>query len=192
MLRSEWGREWEEWAGWFFEWFVVGFCVWLDVWLGVWHCTWLCAWLCTWNGGSGSGVVHCWLAFPVEEVCCYLERGGGAGMVLLVAGVPGGSGMGTPGTEGVNWEGSVQGRRARWKGKVFQVERKVEYGYGRSFYRFTQIMAIRNNGSPRFRIRYKGFESVFFSGTSYSSCFCRARCRSWPGGCGFFGIIDNQ
>ena len=26
-------------------------------------------------------------------------------MVLLVAGVPGGSGMGTPGTEGVNWEG---------------------------------------------------------------------------------------
>ena len=132
----------------------------------------------TWNGGSGSGVVHCWLAFPVEEVCCYLERGGGAGMVLLVAGVPAGSGMGTPGTEGVNWEGSVQGRRARWKGKVFQVERKVEYGYGRSFYRFTQIMAIRNNGSPRFRIRYKGFESVFPSGTSYSSCFCRARCRS--------------
>ena len=178
MLPSEWGREWEEWAGWFFEGFVVGFCVWLDVWLGVWHCTWLCAWLCTWNGGSGSGVVHCWLAFPVEEVCCYLERGGGAGRVLLVAGVPGGSGMGTPGTEGVNWEGSVQGRRARWKGKVFQVERKVEYGYGRSFYRFTQIMAIRNNGSPRFRIRYKGFESVFSSGTSYSSCFCRARCRS--------------
>ena len=166
MLPSEWGREWEEWAGWFFEGFVVGFCVWL----GVWHCTW--------NGGSGSGVVHCWLAFPVEEVCCYLERGGGAGMVLFKVGVPGGSGMGTPGTEGVNWEGSVQGRRARWKGKVFQVERKVEYGYGRSFYRFTQIMAIRNNGSPRFRIRYKGFESVFSSGTSYSSCFCRARCRS--------------
>ena len=178
MLRSEWGREWEEWAGWFFEGFVVGFCVWLGVWLGVWHCTWLCAWLCTWNGGSGSGVVHCWLAFPVEEVCCYLERGGGAGRVLLVAVVPGGSGMGTPGTEGVNWDGSVRGRRARWKGKVFQVERKVEYGYGRSFYRFTQIMAIRNNGSPRFRIRYKGFESVFSSGTSYSSCFCRARCRS--------------
>ena len=168
MLPSEWGREWEEWAGWFFEGFVVGFCVWL----GVWHCTWLCAWLCTWNGGSGSGVVHCWLAFPVEEVCCYLERGGGAGMVLFVVGVsvgkegegcvidvstwnggsgsgvvhcwlafpveevccylergggagrvlfvvgvPGGSGMGTPGTEGVNWEGSVQGRRARWKGR---------------------------------------------------------------------------
>ena len=113
MLPSEWGREWEEWAGWFFEGFVVGFCVWL----GVWHCTWLCAWLCTWNGGSGSGVVHCWLAFPVEEVCCYLERGGGAGRVLFVVGVPGGSGMGTPGTEGVNWEGSVQGRRARWKGR---------------------------------------------------------------------------
>ena len=90
MLRSEWGREWEEWAGWFFEGFVVGFCVWL----GVWHCTWLCAWLCTWNGGSGSGVVHCWLAFPVEEVCCYLERGGGAGRVLLVVGVPGGRTVG--------------------------------------------------------------------------------------------------
>ena len=178
MLPSEWGREWGEWAGWFFEGFAVGFCVWLDVWLGVWHCTWLCAWLCTWNGGSGSGVVHCWLAFPVEEVCCYLERGGGAGMVLLVAGVPGGTGMGPPGTEGENWDGSVRGGCARWKGKVFQVERKVEYGYGRSFYRFTQIMAIRNNGSPRFRIRYKGFESVFSSGTSYSSCFCRARCRS--------------
>ena len=100
------------------------------------------------------------------------------GRVLLVAGVPGGSGMGPPGTEGENWDGSVRGGSARWKGKVFQVERKVEYGYGRSFYRFTQIMAIRNNGSPRFRIRNKGFESVFFSGTSYSSCFCRARCRS--------------
>ena len=54
----------------------------------------------TWNGGSGSGVVHCWLAFPVEEVCCYLERGGGAGRVLFVVGVPGGS-----------------GRCSRWKGR---------------------------------------------------------------------------
>ena len=108
----------------------------------------------TWNGGSGSGVVH-WLV-----------------------GVPGGRSLLLPGTGWRSRDGSVQGRRARWKGKVFQVERKVEYGYGRSFYRFTQIMAIRNNGSPRFRIRYKGFESVFSSGTSYSSCFCRARCRS--------------
>ena len=146
----------------------------------------------TWKGGTGSGVVRRWLAIPEEEVCCYLERGRGAGRVLFVVGVPGGSGMGTPGTEGENWDGSVRGGCVRWKGKVFQVERKVEYGYGRSFYRFTQIMVIRNNGSPRFRIRYKGFESVFSSGTSYSSCFCRARCRSWPGGCGFFGIIDNQ
>ena len=47
----------------------------------------------------------------------HLERRVRTGMVLFVVGVPGGSGMGTPGTEGVNWEGSVQDRRARWKGR---------------------------------------------------------------------------
>ena len=158
--------------------------------------------VCRWVLCLVGCLVGCLALYLAVCLALYLERRVRFWRCPLLVGVPGGrslllpgtgwrsrdgsvrgrrarwKGKGPPGTEGENWDGSVRGGCARWKGKVFQVERKVEYGYGRSFYRFTQIMAIRNNGSPRFRIRYKGFESVFFSGTSYSSCFCRARCRS--------------